>query len=68
MRKKICLIAWSLFLLVFASANAEQIKDGLGKSQLPDSSTYEGYFANGLFNGLRVLCPVENMPQLETPE
>lgn len=44
-----------LFLLLIGISNAEQIKDGFGKTQLPDSSVYEGEFKNGLFNGKGIL-------------
>src|SRR3989338_1678469 len=45
------LLTLAVFLVALSLCDAEQIKDGFGKAQLPDSSVYDGNFKNGLFNG-----------------
>ncbi|MDD5681454.1 MAG: hypothetical protein PHI59_09475, partial [Candidatus Omnitrophica bacterium] len=51
MNNRLTVLVLIFFVLFTSNAIAEQIKDGFGKAQLPDSSVYEGEFRNGLFNG-----------------
>lgn len=39
--------------------NNTGLRDGLGHLQFPDNTRYDGYFADGLFNGLGVLTFID---------
>ncbi|MDD2688968.1 MAG: hypothetical protein PHT41_02290 [Candidatus Omnitrophica bacterium] len=51
MKRYLNLLILSLFILTPNLGNSEQIKEGFGKAQLPDSSVYQGNFKNGMFDG-----------------
>lgn len=52
MKSKYSVTLFIVFLLLALNIGCNQrVKNGLGKAQLPDSTTYEGEFRNGLFNG-----------------